>query len=213
MNNGQGYASTETGAYTLAGGTPIPTNALNIHRNPGAKTFLPSENEWYKAAYYDVTKKQYYLYPGGTNAPMQCALPGPTPNTANCGLVTAANNPKNPGLPSASAWFFNDVSNVGAYTNSRSPNGTFDQGGNVFQWTDELETAVTDQYQAGSNIAPLLDRLDKRVGSPYIHGFGPLAILRGTDFGDSGDYNAANNRSADFSADIFETYGLRLASV
>src|SRR4051794_23228093 len=41
VNNGQGHASTETGAYTLAGGTPVPTNAFNVRRNAGAKFFLP----------------------------------------------------------------------------------------------------------------------------------------------------------------------------
>jgi formylglycine-generating enzyme required for sulfatase activity len=212
MNNGQGHASTESGAYTLTGGTPIPTNAFTVHRNAGAKIFLPSENEWYKAAYFDTKQRHYYLYPAGTDAPMQCALPGPTPNTANCGLVTAENNPDNPGLPNATGWFYNDVTDVGAYSESPSPNGTFDQGGDVFQWTDDIVAAPTDQYQIGSQIAPLLDRL-KTVVPTEVDGAGPLAILRGTDFGDSGDYNAANNRSDDFSADIFETYGIRLASI
>src|SRR4051794_6654580 len=32
LNNGQGSGDTESGAYTLAGGTPVPTNALNVHR-------------------------------------------------------------------------------------------------------------------------------------------------------------------------------------
>ena len=59
MNNGQGNASTESGAYTLLGGTATPSNATTITRNAGANIFLPSENEWYKAAYYKG---------GGTNA-------------------------------------------------------------------------------------------------------------------------------------------------
>lgn len=212
MNNGQGHASTETGAYTLAGGTPIPANAFNIRRNPGAKVFLPSENEWYKAAYYDVKTKGYYLYPAGTNAVMTCALPGPTPNTANCGSITGSANPANPGVPDG-GWVYNYTTDVGAYRGSPSPNGTFDQGGDVFQWTDDLTDAVTNQYQLGSNVAPALDAVNSVAGSPYTTGVGPLGVLRGTDFGDSGDYNAANNRSADFSADIFETYGLRVASL
>ena len=72
---------------------------------------------------------------------------------------------------------------------------------------------MTNQYQLGSNVAPVLDAVDKVAGSPWTQGLGPLGILRGTDFGDSGAYNAANNRSADFAADIFETYGLRVASL
>ena len=53
VNNGQGSADTETGAYTLLGGTAVPSNATTVTRNSGATWFLPSENEWYKAAYYD----------------------------------------------------------------------------------------------------------------------------------------------------------------
>ena len=54
LNNGQGIGDTETGSYTLGslGADGKPTGGLSITRNPGAKVFLPSENEWYKAAYY-----------------------------------------------------------------------------------------------------------------------------------------------------------------
>ena len=54
LDNGQptgpeGLATTETGAYTLDGDTTVLTET----RNAGAKYFIPSENEWYKAAYYN----------------------------------------------------------------------------------------------------------------------------------------------------------------
>jgi hypothetical protein len=55
LHNGQGSGDTETGAYTLLGGTPTPTNGNSITRNTGAIWFLTSEDEWYKAAYYDPT--------------------------------------------------------------------------------------------------------------------------------------------------------------
>ena len=53
LQNGQlnvleGTATTETGAYTLNGEITSGTES----RNAGAKYFIPSENEWYKAAYY-----------------------------------------------------------------------------------------------------------------------------------------------------------------
>jgi formylglycine-generating enzyme required for sulfatase activity len=53
LHNGQGNGDTETGAYTLLGGTPVPSNGLELARNNGALYFLPNENEWHKAAYYD----------------------------------------------------------------------------------------------------------------------------------------------------------------
>jgi len=34
----------------------------SISRDPGAKYFLPNENEWYKAAYYDPTTSYYWTY-------------------------------------------------------------------------------------------------------------------------------------------------------
>ena len=47
----EGNGTTESGAYTLNGAT---TNSalLAITRNATATYFIPSENEWYKAAYY-----------------------------------------------------------------------------------------------------------------------------------------------------------------
>jgi len=42
------YGSTETGAYTLNGATT--GNA--VAKNPGALYWIPTENEWYKAAYH-----------------------------------------------------------------------------------------------------------------------------------------------------------------
>ena len=71
LDNGQGNGSTETGSYNLLGGTPTPSNASTISRNAGAKWVLPSENEWYKAAYYDPTLNNgsggYWLYPTRNN--------------------------------------------------------------------------------------------------------------------------------------------------
>jgi formylglycine-generating enzyme required for sulfatase activity len=110
---------TESGAYTLLGGTPIPTNATSITRNPSAKVALPSENEWYKAAYYSPSGV-YFAYPFGTNSEPTCAAPTATPNTANCNEIMEL------------------ATDVGSYTGSRSPFGSFDQGGNVEEWTEGI---------------------------------------------------------------------------
>ncbi|HLB34377.1 MAG TPA: SUMF1/EgtB/PvdO family nonheme iron enzyme [Chthoniobacterales bacterium] len=50
--------TTETGAYTLHGAM---SGALM--RNKKAKYFIPNENEWYKAAYYDAKLLSYYNFP------------------------------------------------------------------------------------------------------------------------------------------------------
>lgn len=49
LHNGQGSGGTETGAYTLTLNTGL------ITKDVGANVWLPSEDEWYKAAYYDPT--------------------------------------------------------------------------------------------------------------------------------------------------------------
>jgi formylglycine-generating enzyme required for sulfatase activity len=128
VGNGQGPGSTETGAYTLLGGTPTPSNGTTVLRNMGASVFLPSENEWYKAAYFDGTT--YFDYPAGTNTATFCAGPQATPNRANCLSL--------------------GVTNVGAYTGSASPYGTFDQGGNLYEWNEQIDTLSKRGMRGGS---------------------------------------------------------------
>ncbi len=132
MNNGQGSGSTETGSYTLLGGTKVPSNADSITRNAGATWFLPTENEWYKAAYYDGAAVTYFDYPTGTDAPPDNNLPATdTGNSANflSGSLTTTGDP---GYPMTAA---------GSYLLTQSPYGTFDQGGNVAEWNKALVSA------------------------------------------------------------------------
>jgi len=129
LNNGQGNGETETGAYTLLGGTPIPSNVYTVTRNPGAVTFLTSENEFYKAAYFDGMS--FFDYPYGTDAQTACAAPGATPNTANCNDVVGG------------------LTDVGAYTGSASPYGAYDMGGNVFQWNEQIVDGFSRGLRSG----------------------------------------------------------------
>jgi sulfatase modifying factor 1 len=92
-----------------------------VTRNGGDNIFLTSEAEWYKAAYYDAVSTSYFDYPAGTDTQTVCATPGATANTANC----------DPGGPV-------DLTDVGSYTGSASPYGTFDQGGNVWEWNEAI---------------------------------------------------------------------------
>src|SRR5262245_47576131 len=50
LSNGQGVGDTETGSYTLLGGTAIPSNGFTVTRDAGATIVLTSEDEGYKAA-------------------------------------------------------------------------------------------------------------------------------------------------------------------
>ena len=132
MNNGQGTGDTETGAYTLLGGTATPANGLTVTRNVGAVIFLPSEDEWYKAAYYDPNTAGYFDYPAGSNTQTGCSLPTATPNRANCGNAVGA------------------IMNVGSYPGSASPYGTFDQGGNVWEWNETILNGIQRGFRGGN---------------------------------------------------------------
>ncbi len=120
LNNGQGAGDTETGAYTLLGGTPTPSNGLSITRNAGATVFLPSESEWYKAAYYDPGSNSYFQYATSTNSTPTAS--GPTGLANHVNYNGAVGN----------------LTDVGAYTGTTSPYGAFDMNGNVWQWNEAL---------------------------------------------------------------------------
>jgi len=125
LHNGQGNGDTETGAYTLgplAFGSPLHGN--NITRNVGARWFLPSENEWYKAAYHknDGVTGNYWDYPTRSNSAPTRSIPPGGVNSANFNDVLG------------------DVSPVGAYSLTPGPYGTFDQTGNVGEWNEALLT-------------------------------------------------------------------------
>jgi hypothetical protein len=152
----QGSSTTEDGAYTLLGGTPTPSNGLTVTRNAGARVFLTSQDEWYKAAYYDAGSSSYLDYPAGLDTQTTCAAPGATPNTANCTPV---------GLGS-------DVTDVGSYTGSASPSGTFDQGGNVNEWNEAIVNAGAGRdFRGGSLDEPAVTLAASAVagGVPTIH--------------------------------------------
>ncbi len=136
LNNGQGGGSTETGAYTLLGGTATPSNGLTVTRNGGSSIFLTSENEWYKAAYYDAVSTSYFDYPAGTNLATVCAAPTATANRANCNSAVG------------------QVTTVGAYTGSASPYGTYDQGGNVIEWNEQILGSSRELRGGGFTFLP-----------------------------------------------------------
>ena len=143
LHNGQGNGDTETGAYTLLGGTPTPGNLL-VERNPGATIFVPTEDEWYKAAYYDTALHTYFHYPTGTDTLIVCSAPTAVANTANCGSVAGG------------------YTDTGSYPGSPSPIGTFDQGGNVAEWSDAI-VFMEMRPTRGGHLVDTADRLRKAI--------------------------------------------------
>ena len=104
--NGQGNGDTETGSYTLNGASD---GIITV--NGAAKVYIPNEDEWYKAAYYNGTTGTYSLYANGQD----------TITTADANYFYGLN------------WQLTDV---GSYSSNQ--NGTFDQNGNVSEWNDAI---------------------------------------------------------------------------
>jgi formylglycine-generating enzyme required for sulfatase activity len=149
----QDATTTEDGAYTLNGAVERG-DLIDVTRNAGARWFIPSENEWFKAAYYQPAAQGgdvdgYWLYPMRTNTtPYSDQPPGATPDNTRVanflrddGLANGYNDGYAvTGSPSFSATQ-NYLTDVGAYSLSTSFYGTYDQGGNVAEWTEAVSGA------------------------------------------------------------------------
>jgi sulfatase modifying factor 1 len=128
-NGATNGASTETGAYTLNGAT-----AGIIAKNAEATWWIPSEDEWFKAAYYKggFTNTGYWLYPTQSDTRPGNDIGGAA-NQANyySGVYAVTQS-------SSYSSSQNYLTDGGAFSNSASAYGTFDQGGNVWEWTDAV---------------------------------------------------------------------------
>lgn len=96
-------------AWTLGG--------TNLYRHKDAYYFLASENEWYKAAYYNSAGSNYFIYPTGSSSAPASVASGTNTGTAVYGVST--------NVPA-------DVISAGGL----SPYGTMGQGGNVTEWIE-----------------------------------------------------------------------------
>jgi formylglycine-generating enzyme required for sulfatase activity len=133
-----------TGGYAY-GSTPLTVsiNAAAPAKNTGSRFWIPTEDEWYKAAYYKGggTNAGYWLYATQSNTAPDNTIGG-SANQANYYAGDYAVTQSSSLLAGQ-----NYLTDVGAFTNSASFYGTFDQSGNVWEWTD-LDGA------AGSSRSP-----------------------------------------------------------
>ena len=123
----QGPLTTETGAYDLSA-----HNAGSTALRSGGVWFLPTSVEWARAAYHDAGVD--WTYPTRSNT-------DPTPATATTTGGVANPGPNVANYNNAAVWngqTGNVTSVAGAGPLSHSPYGTFDQGGNVAEWIENL---------------------------------------------------------------------------
>lgn len=146
LHNGQGSGDTESGAYSLVGGE-FPSSPTTINRNGGAKWFLPSRDEWYKAAYYQPASAggdadNYWLFPTRSNtAPIMASIGDPSFNISNPGYNVANYN--------SGINFLTSVGSAGPL--STSYYGTYDQAGNVAEWNETTGFTGVDFVRAGGS--------------------------------------------------------------
>lgn len=122
----------ESGAYGLHGAT-----SGIFMKEDNAKWWIPSEDEWFKAAYYKGGSSDagYFLFPTKSDTLPENSSSA-TANNANflrLGLYAVTQSAT---LSSTE----NYLTPVGDFINSAGPYGTFDQGGNVDEWTSSVRS-------------------------------------------------------------------------
>ncbi|MFM8497728.1 MAG: SUMF1/EgtB/PvdO family nonheme iron enzyme [Planctomycetia bacterium] len=130
-------APQNNGAYTLG----TATSGTAPAKNAGAKFYIPTENEWYKAAYYNPTLSGgaggYRLYGNGFDSGIAAVTADSTGNgSAGTGIMGSGTgnfaNYSNRAVWNGQA---GNVTTVGT-NGAASYYGAFDMSGNVSDWND-----------------------------------------------------------------------------
>ena len=133
---------TESGVYTFAGTNTV----MFLDHETAAQTlgktawFIPTEDEWYKAAYHknDGVTGNYWDYPTSSDSEPSNDLVDPDPgNNANF----------HDGSYTLGGPYY--TTEVGEFENSQSPYATFDQGGNHSEWNETLIGAFSRGRRGG----------------------------------------------------------------
>lgn len=158
-NGGQAYETsdaTETapqngGAYPLG----TATTGNTVVKNPNALYWVPSENEWYKAAFYKG---------GGVNAgywdwaTQNSSTPNPvTADAVGNGIIpegTVNGNAANWGNTFSSADWNGIQKNYTTVGTNGGPSfyGAFDMSGNAWEWTDLADGGLNGFQRGGDSV-------------------------------------------------------------
>ncbi len=130
VNGATGTSSTETGAYTLSGGQTTGTAPAV---NSGATFYVPTEDQWYKAAYFKggSTNAGYWNYATQSDSAPTAVTSGTT------GIGSSGSTGNFANYNNAADWNGQDGNVTTAGTNGgASAYGAFDMSGNLFEWND-----------------------------------------------------------------------------
>ena len=119
---------------------------MAVTRSTTASWVIPTVNEWYKAAYYvgGGTNAGYWLYPTQNNNPPSNVLSTTGANNAN--FTATINSPPFSVETDPTNW----LTPVGAFANSPSSYGTYDEGGDVEQWNESVDPGIGRGVYGGS---------------------------------------------------------------
>jgi formylglycine-generating enzyme len=128
----------DTGNTTLtlwSSGQAWQAGGENLYRNKDAYYFLPSENEWYKAAYHQNTgvNADYWDYATGSNTAPTAVASGTTAGTAVYNF------------PNSSPAAVNNDGGLSAY-------GTMGQNGNVYEWAESAYDGINNSSSEDREI-------------------------------------------------------------
>ena len=142
-------------------GSPGSYTDSTMSGDAGATYFLPSEDEWYKAAYFNPGNSTYWTYP--------------TQSDSTPGDVLSASGTDNAdfAINSIRPWTdpMNYLAQVGALAGTPSPFGTFGVGGDPEQWTDAISEASTNRISGAhfwDNLFSGLARSARYTGDPQV---------------------------------------------
>jgi len=149
----QDATTTERGSYVMDGATTHPQYA-GVTRTAAALFVIPSIDEWYKAAYHNSATGLYYPFPTQSNT-------GPSNDFVDTG--NSANYFD--GDYTADGMY---LTPVGHFATSESPYGTYDQGGNVWEWTEQLGSSGVSRGLRGGSWDYPQERLRATEGMTAI---------------------------------------------
>ena len=115
-------------------GETLDYDSANQFRSKRAKYFLPSMNEWYKAAFYNPSQGVYYDFANGKNTAPTAVASGTTDDTA-VWQRTIGQGPA-------------DVNQAGGL----SPYGVMGLGGNAWEWEESTTDVLNNNGSANRGV-------------------------------------------------------------